>query len=112
MNRKTRKQIIPLEKVREELQKYKTLPYYNRELLEIAALNQISSLKVLDPSKGGQLKTALHKMDKRKILNETDRSARIEAAPAKAAEYKNGLSYICQGFAAPDFECVVCGEML
>jgi hypothetical protein len=34
------------------------------------------------------------------------------AALNKAAEYKNDVSHVCEGFAAPDFTCNVCGEML
>jgi len=111
MNRTTRKRITKLEKVVEKLQNYNTLKYEDRYVLEIAALHQAITLKVTNPTESGLLMTALRKMDKRRLLDETDRSVLVNAALAKVAEYKSGSSHVCR-FTAADFTCDVCGETL
>jgi hypothetical protein len=112
MNKATQEQIIWLETAIEKLHKCIPLNHGDRQTLRMAALSQISGSDVIDPIKKGQLKVAIHKIEKGKLLDETDRPVLLMAALNRVAEYKNGVSHVCEGFAAPDFTCNVCGEML
>jgi hypothetical protein len=103
MNKATQEQITWLETAIEKLHKCIPLNHGDRQTLRMAALSQISGPDVIDPIKKGRLKV---------LLDETDRPVLLMAALNRVAEYKNGVSHVCEGFAAPDFTCNVCGEML
>lgn len=112
MNKATQEQITELETAIEKLHKHIPLNNGDRQTLRIAALSQISRPNAIHPLLKGQLRVAVDKIEKGKLLDEADHPMLLIAALTRAAEYKNGVRHVCEGFAAPDFTCDVCGEML